>query len=269
MLKVMVVVAAIVAGCDSTKPAQPEPKPVAAPTARAPAPVVADAAQPVEAFEVTAKQLFADYQANEVRADDRYKGKLLRVSGRVAKIAKDITGDPYVGLATANEFEIVQAVFDDNSGLAALVKGMPLALRCQGAGDQLTVLISHCAFDLEQPRDPANFIPNPGKAAISLIALDTGGKELDAAEHKRWVEAAIAVRNYCSIQPVKADPLGDLWNTVGELHVQRRSDNFLVTVKFDDRRKAVHRGRVPLVEVDAKLAHIRSENDDARALCAM
>lgn len=41
---------------------------------------------------ITAKQFHRDYQANEARADEKYKGKLLTVTGNVASIDKDLWG---------------------------------------------------------------------------------------------------------------------------------------------------------------------------------
>jgi len=48
---------------------------------------------------VSAKELYQAYDDNAVRADAMYKGKVLRVSGRVTDIGRDILGTPYIHLA--------------------------------------------------------------------------------------------------------------------------------------------------------------------------
>src|SRR5262249_32196429 len=50
----------------------------------------------VIAENVTAQELFADYQANSVAADRRYKGQFIRILGTITQIGRDILGSPYV-----------------------------------------------------------------------------------------------------------------------------------------------------------------------------
>lgn len=82
--------------------------------------------------EVTARQLHADYSANEVSADEKYRDRVLRVTGKVTAIKKDITDDAYVTLGTANEFESVHAHFADEKALGALKTGQKIVARCVG-----------------------------------------------------------------------------------------------------------------------------------------
>lgn len=42
--------------------------------------------------EVTAKQLVSAYEKNEVGADEKYKGKVARITGKIEKISKDPLG---------------------------------------------------------------------------------------------------------------------------------------------------------------------------------
>lgn len=84
--------------------------------------------------EVTADQLHRDYHANEVSADERYREKLLRVTGAVQAIRKDFTDTPYIVLWTTNEFQGVHARFADARGLSQLEIGAHVAVRCIGAG---------------------------------------------------------------------------------------------------------------------------------------
>lgn len=81
---------------------------------------------------VSAQKLAADYNANEVSADELYRDKMLRVSGVVDSIKKDITDDPYVVLRTDNRFMGVHANFEDTAGLSALSAGQKITVRCIG-----------------------------------------------------------------------------------------------------------------------------------------
>ena len=69
------------------------------------------AATPVT-IDITATDLHAAYTANEIAADQKYKGKTLRVSGEIADIGKDILATPYVVLDRArHEINRVQFMF--------------------------------------------------------------------------------------------------------------------------------------------------------------
>lgn len=118
----------------AAKPTQPDV--VAGPAAsNSPTPVPAPVA-PVapEVVEVSAKQLHADYKENEVSADSKYRGKILRVSGKITQIGKDILDNPFVELATSNEFEGVHAGFANERALGSLKRGQKIAVRCRGKG---------------------------------------------------------------------------------------------------------------------------------------
>ncbi len=56
---------------------------------------------PVErAIKVSADDYFLDYLANEIAADDKYKGKLVNIHGAVTLISKDAMGNPFIVLDT-------------------------------------------------------------------------------------------------------------------------------------------------------------------------
>lgn len=88
------------------------------------------------AVDVTAKQLLAEYHANEVSADDHYKGKVLRVSGTIDAIRKGITDEPYLVLRAGEMFDSVQAHFEDDAQalLRRLSNGESVTVRCIGDG---------------------------------------------------------------------------------------------------------------------------------------
>lgn len=122
----------------ATIAAKPD-KSAASPTEKpASSPVIAPAVTPPQqaAISVTATQLFSDYQANEVAADDKYKDTNLRVSGTVHSIDKDATDSIVIRLSTPNEFMSVAAEVDDSQKAAAkaLKKGQNLVVACKGGG---------------------------------------------------------------------------------------------------------------------------------------
>jgi tRNA_anti-like len=55
---------------------------------------------------LTSDELIAEYQKNEVGADQKYKDKLIEVTGKVAEVKKDLFGRYFVGLGTAHEGEM-------------------------------------------------------------------------------------------------------------------------------------------------------------------
>lgn len=106
----------------------------AAESANGEAEETAAAAPPAPAVEVSATQLFQDYDANEVAADQKYKGKRLKVTGSVAGINKNAFDNIYVEIATPNEFSSVHAQGIPEATAAALQKGQAIEVSCNGAG---------------------------------------------------------------------------------------------------------------------------------------
>ncbi len=86
---------------------------------------------------ITSIQLAEDYEENTLAADQKYKGKQFKVTGRVADINTDLFGDPYIMMEGTNIFMQPQFAFDKDAGeqLAKLRKGMKLTLACRGKGD--------------------------------------------------------------------------------------------------------------------------------------
>ena len=109
--------------------------------------VATNAASNASVIDVTATQLFKDYDANEVNADDKYKGKVLRVTGTISTIGKDILDTPYIAFATSNEIMSVQCMFDDTGILGSLRKGQKLTVRCKGDGKLGNVILRGCMID--------------------------------------------------------------------------------------------------------------------------
>jgi hypothetical protein len=107
---------------------------------------------------VSAPKLFLDYQANEVQADNIYKGKRLAVRGMVMEIRKDFTNGIVIALGSTNEFMPVDAhlVKDDSSKAAALHKWEVVNLICDGDGMVVgSPQLGDCTFDTRDSNPPA------------------------------------------------------------------------------------------------------------------
>jgi hypothetical protein len=98
---------------------------------------------------IHASQIVAEYQANEVAADARYKDKRLTISGTVGRIAKDIMDEPYITLDD-DEFGLrsVQAYFDNSDlpQLGRLTKGQVVTIEGTCDGLMMNVLIRKTHF---------------------------------------------------------------------------------------------------------------------------
>ena len=99
---------------------------------------------------VPVQQLLLEYKANEVAADQKYKGKRVRTTGIVDEIKKDFLDSIYVTIGTGAEFEIpsVQCYFDKSlaNKAAALTKGQTISVDCDCDGLMLNVQMKNCAF---------------------------------------------------------------------------------------------------------------------------
>ena len=106
---------------------------------------------PETAIEVKATKLIADYKANEISADATYKDKLVKVTGVVGSIAKDILDNPYVTLTneTQYSFESVQCYFSkaDEAKLTAVAKDTRITVQGRVSGKSITnVLVKECTL---------------------------------------------------------------------------------------------------------------------------
>ena len=117
--------------------------------AKAEAEAAAEAELKASSVVVTSSQLFNDYQANEVAADNRYKGKQLLVTGTVASVDKGPFGGLVLRLATPNQFMSAMCRMErsEQSELAQLQKGERVRVLCKGRGMVLgSPSLDDCTF---------------------------------------------------------------------------------------------------------------------------
>lgn len=104
----------------------------------------------VEAIKVTAKQLIDDYNNNELKADNKYKGKLLSVTGKVSEVRKS-WGNTIVDIGTGGVFEWDINCYmskDQTDNAAQLDKGDTVTITgtCDGLSF-LMVVMKDCYFE--------------------------------------------------------------------------------------------------------------------------
>ena len=99
---------------------------------------------------ISAARLYAAYEANEVAADSKYKGKELKVSGVVDKIGKSVWGTTFVALKSGDRFGVfnVNCYFDDKhkARAAEVRKGQYISVRGTCNGKTVGIEVNDCIF---------------------------------------------------------------------------------------------------------------------------
>jgi hypothetical protein len=128
----------------------------------------ADSTPAESSIAVDATTLIADYKANEVRGDAKWKGKLVRVTGIVGDIKKDFTDSAYVTVGTGAEFEPdvwCNLKPGQEGGAAALSKGARATFKGRVNGLLITsVQLADCELSGGGARPasaPAHAAPTP------------------------------------------------------------------------------------------------------------
>jgi len=100
---------------------------------------------------VSVSDLWNSYHANEVAADEKFKGKPILATGTVQSIDKDLKNDIVVRLQTSNKYMPVDADIDKTelSIAAQLSIGEQISVRCIGGGMVIgRPRLKSCKFDL-------------------------------------------------------------------------------------------------------------------------
>lgn len=107
---------------------------------------LAEARQKIDsATVVTARDLAAAYEANEVAAQQQFGDRLLLVTGQVTGITLDLFDEPVVQMAGVNQFLSVQADLNDKNVAAALQKGQEISLLCEKVTEVISIpMLDEC-----------------------------------------------------------------------------------------------------------------------------
>jgi len=107
---------------------------------------------PTERVDMTVgvAELLKDYKSNELRGDNKYKGKRIRIIGKAGEFKRDITNTIYMTVGTGERFEIpeAQCFFGDEyaDAVASLTKGATVVVNCTVGGLMMNVLMKDCTF---------------------------------------------------------------------------------------------------------------------------
>ena len=96
---------------------------------------------------VTAPDLFRQYAANEVAAQQTYDGKMIEVTGEIARIELDFMDKPTVSLVGPSEYETVSVNFTEDGGAIAgrLQKGQSITVLCEKISEAIGMpLLMEC-----------------------------------------------------------------------------------------------------------------------------
>lgn len=101
----------------------------------------------VSVMKMDYKVLHKDYMDNPIAADEKYKGKVLELTGQVDIIDREIAGNPYVTFEV-DLLEDVRITFkkSEESKVTKLVKGQTITIRgkCKGTLLSTTVALDNC-----------------------------------------------------------------------------------------------------------------------------
>lgn len=96
---------------------------------------------------ISASQLYSDYKQNEIAADQKYKNKVIEVSGRLSTI-EEMFGRMFVTLETGDIIGKIQCFLDDSETdkAATLTVGQQITLTGKGDGMSLNVAVKNCVI---------------------------------------------------------------------------------------------------------------------------
>ena len=138
---------------------------------------------PPEEDSVSAEDILKEFKDNELRGDQKYRGKRIFVFGVVSKVDRELLGEGYVlNLQSGKPYEIlsVSAHGIPNNALSRVVVGKRAEVICDfRSGGDLGVTLDKCVLALFQDEDNNNYILFTNGEYGRMVPNDKGGiKEL-------------------------------------------------------------------------------------------
>jgi hypothetical protein len=97
-------------------------------------------------YTLTADQLFFEYKADEVAADNKYKGKVVLISGPIRMIGK-LMGTAYIVIGGHGFLDGVQCMFGESAGVGSLSKDSQVTVKGEVGGKKGNVLLRNCTLE--------------------------------------------------------------------------------------------------------------------------
>jgi hypothetical protein len=100
-------------------------------------------------IEITAEQLFADYAAGEDAANQKYLGKIIKVTGHVLDINNNDSGYSTVYLDTGDMMGSISCQLEKGEEKKAetLITGQELSLKGKCTGFAMDVVLTQCIIN--------------------------------------------------------------------------------------------------------------------------
>ncbi|KGS08760.1 OB-fold protein [Burkholderia sp. ABCPW 111] len=136
---------------------------------------------------VTASEYAAAYSANEIAADNRFKGKTFALTGVVTGINRDAAGVPYLGLLASDGLVKAQLRSDQVQKAAMRSKGDEAFLVCRGAGMTVPVVIADDCVSI------GDYLLSDSEAQAKHVSAFLHGKEAFAKPFAEDVVSFYAV----------------------------------------------------------------------------
>jgi len=99
-------------------------------------------------YQISADKLFQEYDANEVAADNKYKGHIVIVEGTITDIGKDITDQAYLVIGGDGFLDGVQCLFTkgEEPSFSSISKGDHIRVKGEVSGKMGNVLLRKCSL---------------------------------------------------------------------------------------------------------------------------
>jgi Leucine-rich repeat (LRR) protein len=107
--------------------------------------VVEDVSKVEPAFSLTAEKFAAEAKDRAV-ANEKFKGKVVELSGVVKTVGQNISGEPYLSLEVEKDFTGVMCFTADAEPWAKVVPGQKIKLKGKWPPDAFGTVLAHCAF---------------------------------------------------------------------------------------------------------------------------
>jgi hypothetical protein len=99
---------------------------------------------------ISAPEIVKEYVDNEIAADHKYEGKIVRITAKIKDIGKDILGNPYITFSDGEEysFRSVQCFFkkSEQAKIGTLRREQPVTIDGTVDGLMMNVLLKDCVF---------------------------------------------------------------------------------------------------------------------------
>lgn len=170
------------------------------------------------AMDVQMSVLLSDYSSNEVAADQRYKGRLIRVNGVVSDIKKDLMDKPFVLLNAGDGFRTVQCAFATSAvaDAAKLRSGEPVTLQGVVQGLMVNVQVTDCTVVTDAPVAAVQEV-TPTPSSQSELPAATTALPASASEADSGLDGLVRKVAALATVPLAADYGASEWDQLASV----------------------------------------------------